>query len=165
MGSSYDIDRSASSVPLHELDYDLAKSLLEVSAIESTGGFRFPVDLECNRNQVFFVAHKIMNYHVDRMAYGSAQEGMIREGKDVFAALDIAQYQRYTFSMYSGDVQRVTMRFRNTMMNADIDKFGKLGYIKEVDKAHFEVTAPRCGQHAVLWLGVWLGKLCYDCRT
>ena len=67
---------------------------------------------------------------------------MIREGKDVFAALDIAQYQRYTFSMYSGDVQRVTMRFRNTMMNADIDKFGKLGYIKEVDKAHFEVTAP-----------------------
>ena len=66
---------------------------------------------------------------------------MIREGKDVFAALDIAQYQRYTFSMYSGDVQRVTMRFRNTMMNADIDKFGKLGYIKEVDKAHFEVTA------------------------
>ena len=85
---------------------------------------------------------KIMNYRVDRMAYVSAQEGMIREGKDVFAALDIAQYQRYTFSMYSGDVQRVTMRFRNTMMNAVIDKFGKLGYVKEVDKDHFEVTVP-----------------------
>ena len=83
---------------------------------------------------------KIMNYRVDRMAYVSAQEGMIREGKDVFAALDIAQYQRYTFSMYSGDVQRVTMRFRNNMMNAVIDKFGKLGYVKEVDKDHFEVT-------------------------
>lgn len=85
---------------------------------------------------------KIMNYRVDRMAYVSAQEGMIREGKDVFAALDLAQYQRYTFSMYSGDVQRVTMRFRNTMMNAVIDKFGKLGYVKEVDKDHFEVTVP-----------------------
>ena len=83
---------------------------------------------------------KIMNYRVDRMAYVSAQEGMIREGKDVFAALDIAQYQRYTFSMYSGDVQRVTMRFLNNMMNAVIDKFGKLGYVKEVDKDHFEVT-------------------------
>ena len=85
---------------------------------------------------------KIMNYRVDRMAYVSAQEGKIREGKDVFAALDLAQYQRYTFSMYSGDVQRVTMRFRNTMMNAVIDKFGKLGYVKEVDKDHFEVTVP-----------------------
>ena len=53
MGSSYDIDRSASSAPLHELECDLGKSLLEVSAIESTGGFRFPVDLECNRNQGF----------------------------------------------------------------------------------------------------------------
>ena len=83
---------------------------------------------------------KIMNYRVDRMAYVSAQEGMIREGKDVFAALDIAQYQRYTFSMYSGDVQRVTMRFRNNIMNAVIDKFGKLAYVKEVDKDHFEVT-------------------------
>ena len=85
---------------------------------------------------------KIMNYRVDRMAFVSAQEGMIREGKDVFAALDLAQYQKYTFSMYSGDVQRVTMRFRNTMMNAVIDKFGKLGYVKEVDKDHFEVTVP-----------------------
>ena len=85
---------------------------------------------------------KIMNYRVDRMAYVSVQEGMIREGKDVFAALDIAQYQRYTFSMYGGDVQRVTMRFRNTMMNAVIDKFGKLGYVSEVDKDHFEVTVP-----------------------
>ena len=83
---------------------------------------------------------KIMNYRVDRMAYVSAQEGKIREGKDVFAALDLAQYQRYTFSMYSGEVQRVTMRFRNNMMNAVIDKFGKLGYVKEVDKDHFEVT-------------------------
>ena len=44
--------------------------------------------------------------------------------------------------MYNGTVEEVTMRFRNNMMNAVVDKFGRQNYVNPVDKDHFEITVP-----------------------
>lgn len=55
--------------------------------------------------------------------------------------VEVIVYQKYTFSMYSGEVKRVTMRFRNNMMNSVIDKFGRQDFASPVDKDHFEITA------------------------
>lgn len=84
---------------------------------------------------------KVRNFRVDRMAHPSGT-GNPRIGKELFTKEDLGLYQRYSFNMYNGKVERVTMRFRNNMMNAVVDKFGKQDYVKEVDKDHFEITVP-----------------------
>lgn len=82
---------------------------------------------------------KVMNYRVDRMANISSLS-LPRVGKDTFDKEQLGMYQKYTFSMYSGKIEKVTMRFRNSMMNTVIDKFGKPSYVKTVDADHFEIT-------------------------
>lgn len=64
-----------------------------------------------------------------------------REGKEAFAKVDMAEYTKYTFSMYQGDKQPVTMRFTNNLVDAVIDRFGKDVLMLKVDDKHFEVTA------------------------
>lgn len=86
-------------------------------------------------------SESIRNYRVDRMA-SLGSTGKPREGKEIFAQLDLARYQKYTFSMYSGEVKHVKMRFHNKMMNAVIDKFGRQDYAHAVDKEHFEIMVP-----------------------
>ena len=53
----------------------------------------------------------------------------------------MAEYTKYTFSMYRGDKQPVTMRFTNDMVDAVMDRFGRDVLMLKVDDRHFEVTA------------------------
>ena len=53
----------------------------------------------------------------------------------------MAEYTKYTFSMYRGDKQPVTMRFTNDMVDAVMDRFGRDVLMMKVDDRHFEVTA------------------------
>ena len=55
---------------------------------------------------------------------------------------ELGHYQSYTFKMYSGTVQDITMRFRNHLMNVVVNKFGSQNYAKAVDADHFEITVP-----------------------
>jgi len=84
---------------------------------------------------------KVMNYRVDRMAHPSGTNNP-RIGKELFTKEDLGLYQRYSFNMYNGKVERVTMRFRNNMMNTVVDKFGRQDYAHAVDENHFEITVP-----------------------
>ena len=84
---------------------------------------------------------KVKNFRVDRMAHPSGTTNP-RIGKELFTKEDLGLYQRYSFNMYDGKVQKVTMRFRNNMMNAVVDKFGKQNFAIPVDKDHFEITVP-----------------------
>lgn len=84
---------------------------------------------------------KVRNYRVDRMANVSGTTTP-RTGKEHFTKEEQGQYQSYTFKMYSGTVQDVTMRFRNNMMNEVVSRFGEQPYARVVDKDHFEVTVP-----------------------
>ena len=87
---------------------------------------------------------KIQHYRVDRMKGVSILETE-REGKEAFVKLDMAQYEKYTFSMYGpsgGELTPVTMEFYNMMANVVIDKFGHdVGMIPQ-GKWRFRVTVP-----------------------
>ena len=80
------------------------------------------------------------HYRVDRM--DKVEKAMYdREGQEAFAKVDMAEYTKYTFSMYRGDMQPVTMRFNNDMVDAVMDRFGRDVLMLKVDDRHFEVTA------------------------
>lgn len=64
-----------------------------------------------------------------------------REGQEAFAKVDMAEYTKYTFSMYRGDMQPVTMRFTNDMVDAVMDRFGRDVLMLKADDRHFEMTA------------------------
>lgn len=83
---------------------------------------------------------EIRNYRVDRMENVIGIEGSVREGKEAFAAIDMAKYQKYTFGMYSGEVKEVTMVFTNNMMNAVVDRFGNDIFVFPEDDKHFRVS-------------------------
>ena len=67
-------------------------------------------------------------------------KGVVRKGQEVFAKIDLAQYQKYTFSMFGGKVEPVTMVFQNRMMNAVIDRFGRDIMVMKEDDNHFRIT-------------------------
>ena len=55
--------------------------------------------------------------------------------------------------MYSGKVQDVTLRFRNSMMNEVVSKFGRQPYARAVDDEHFEITVPvAVSPHFFAWV-------------
>lgn len=86
-----------------------------------------------------FVGKEFRHYRVDRMDK-VAQALYDREGKEAFDKLDMADYTKYTFSMYQGEKQSVTMRFANFMMDAVMDRFGKDLLIMKSDDRHFEIS-------------------------
>ena len=80
------------------------------------------------------------HYRVDRM--DKVEKAMYdREGQEAFAKVDMAEYTKYTFSMYRGDKQPVTMRFTNDMVDAVMDRFGRDVLMLKADDRHFEMTA------------------------
>lgn len=54
--------------------------------------------------------------------------------------MDMAEYTKYTFSMYQGDKKPVTMRFSNNLVDAVMDRFGKDVLMMKADDRHFDVT-------------------------
>lgn len=83
---------------------------------------------------------EIRHYRVDRMENVRILEENMREGKEAFAKMDMAKYQKYTFGMYSGEVKKVSMVFTNDMMNAVVDRFGHDIMVHREDDRHFRVS-------------------------
>ncbi|MBP3644954.1 MAG: WYL domain-containing protein [Clostridia bacterium] len=65
-----------------------------------------------------------------------------QQGKEEFEKVDMSAYSKYTFSMYGGKIQNVTMRFQNRMMGVVMDRFGRDVVTTVVDKEHFQITVP-----------------------
>ena len=98
-------------------------------------------------------AKKFFTYRVDRMK-GVSLTGVPREGQEDFEKIDIANYTRRVFSMYSGKQYRVKMRFINRLLDTAVERFGRKGDTQEdyrfvntapiytnLDEGHFTVEA------------------------
>lgn len=81
----------------------------------------------------------IKHFRVDKMLNISVTEKN-REGKDVFDEIDLPKYTRGLFGMFGGETERVTLRCKNDMAGAIIDRFGKdISLIPDGD-GYFSVT-------------------------
>lgn len=98
-------------------------------------------------------AQKFFTYRVDRMK-GVDLTGLPREGQEAYEKIDIANYTRRVFSMYSGKQYRVKMRFINRLLDTAVERFGRKGDTQEdyrfvntapiytnLDEGHFTVEA------------------------
>ena len=81
-----------------------------------------------------------------------------REGEAEFKKKNMADYQKYTFNMYGGEVKGVTLQFQNRLMNVAIDKFGKEIIPTRVDANHFKITVPVAISDQFFGWVVGLGK-------
>jgi len=84
---------------------------------------------------------KFKHYRVDKMA-GVEATGEPRQGVEAYKALDMAAYVKHTFSMFGGEVERVTIRFSNHLSGVVIDRFGRGVNMLPADEKHFEITVP-----------------------
>ena len=82
---------------------------------------------------------KFKHFRADKMDSVQALEAE-RIGKDAFEELDMANYTKYTFSMFGGEPETVTMVFQNRMMGAVMDRFGSDIVAMKEDNTHFRVS-------------------------
>lgn len=85
---------------------------------------------------------KFKHFRVDKMDKLSLIDDTERTGKEAFEQMNMANYTKYTFSMFGGEVQKVTMVFQNRMVGAVMDRFGRDIMMMKEDKDHFRVTVP-----------------------
>ena len=62
-----------------------------------------------------------------------------REGKDAFKELKLTERSLRMFSMFSGKVQKVKIRFSNHLANVVIDRFGRDIVMVPDDEKHFTI--------------------------
>ncbi len=94
---------------------------------------------------------KFKHFRVDRMdnteamivedkELGIEVAAFTREGAEEFAKKDMSAYTKYTFSMFGGEPQVVTMVFQNRMLGAVMDRFGRDVMVMKEDSTHFRVS-------------------------
>ncbi len=85
-------------------------------------------------------AGRMKHYRVDKMTQLSLCE-QPRSGKEAFAQVDMSSYTRKVFGMFTGEEQKVQLRFCNHLAGAVLDRFGKdVMLVPEEDGKHFRVT-------------------------
>lgn len=84
---------------------------------------------------------EMRTYRVDRMK-DIKRTKVPRDGKEAFQNIDLRTYTQRTFSMFSGNKERVLLRFRNQLLDTALEKFGRtnVSYSK-ADNYHFTVSA------------------------
>ena len=104
-----------------------------------------PYKLLINDGNYYLLAYvsgkqRMQTFRVDRMD-GVSLTGEPREGKEAFAAINLKDYTKRTFSMFEGEQRRVTIRFTNSMLNTVFERFGKDGAVyTNTDAHHFTLT-------------------------
>lgn len=83
-------------------------------------------------------AKTMKHYRVDKMLHISMIEEA-REGKEIFAQIDMAQYSKKSFGMFGGKEEQVKLLVENSLVGVIIDRFGKEIMIIPVDQDHFSV--------------------------
>ena len=85
-------------------------------------------------------AAMIKHFRVDKMLdIGILDEP--RDGRESFAALDMAEYAKKVFGMFIGREERVRMRFDNQLVGAVLDRLGREAMLVPDGESHFTVTA------------------------
>ena len=84
-------------------------------------------------------AQTIKHYRVDKMLKIQMTDEM-REGKEHFKKLDMAEYSKKSFGMFGGSEQKVKLLVNNYLAGVIIDRFGKDIMMIPTDKDHFTVN-------------------------
>ena len=104
-----------------------------------------PFKLIINDGNYYLMAYDaksqiIKNYRVDRMK-NVKPVGEPREGKEVFAEIDIESYTRRVFSMFGGSDELITIQFTNNLLDTVVDRFGTEGITyRKTDAEHFTIS-------------------------
>lgn len=97
-------------------------------------------------------ARGIRHYRVDKMLH-IIESDEVREGKEVFAKLDMAEYTQKSFGMYGGKEQSVKLLVENSLSGVMIDRFGSDLMMIPVDEGHFTVHVNvRVSGHFLGWI-------------
>ena len=83
---------------------------------------------------------KFKHFRVDKMESVKLLELIDREGREEFEKVDMAAYSKYTFNMYGGKIEHVTMVFQNRFVGTVLDRFGRDVVIMKEDDEHFRIT-------------------------
>lgn len=86
-------------------------------------------------------ADSLKHYRVDKMT-DIRLEDAPRQGLDRFAAADMAVYARKVFGMFHGEERLLTLRFRDHLAGAVIDRFGRDVVLVPGGDGSFTFTAP-----------------------
>ena len=86
------------------------------------------------------VRHDLNEVLATTLFRAAAKSTLDREGAEAFEKLDMSNYTKYTFSMFGGEVEHVTMVFQNRMMGVVIDRFGKDVVVLKENDRHFRIT-------------------------
>lgn len=85
-------------------------------------------------------AGRIKHFRVDKMVCIETIDEK-RDGKEVYASLDMAVYTKKLFGMFSGEEQHVHMRFDNRLVGAVLDRLGRDAILIPDGDSHFTVSA------------------------
>ena len=84
-------------------------------------------------------AGELRHYRVDRMTHIRALRKR-REGREAFAATDMATYTTKVFSMFTGETTHVRLRFADRLTDPVLDRFGTDVILVPDGEGHFTVT-------------------------
>jgi predicted DNA-binding transcriptional regulator YafY len=84
-------------------------------------------------------AARVKHYRVDKMT-DIAVTLEARDGAEHFQHLDIAEYSKKLFSMFSGEDETVRIEFTNRLISVVIDRFGRDIAVTKSDDAHFIIS-------------------------
>lgn len=70
------------------------------------------------------IENKIKHYRVDKIIHLSILPEM-REGKEYYEKMDIAQYTKERFNMFDGEIEHVVFHVNKELAGVFIDRFGK----------------------------------------
>ena len=132
-----------------KIEFKYLKYNLNGEQVERRKGEPFivsPYKLLINEGNYYLLAYvdktqRIQTFRIDKMD-SVRLKGEPREGKEAFAAINLKDYTKRTFSMYEGKQRRVTILFINSLLDAVYERFGKEGatYIN-IDAHHFKLIA------------------------
>ena len=102
-----------------------------------------PYALLWNDNNYYLIAYedgKIKHFRVDKMDSIKVLDDEEIDGIGAFDALKLDERSSKVFSMYGGEEERVTLRFRNHLTGVVIDRFGKDILMLKDGENHFTVS-------------------------
>ena len=85
-------------------------------------------------------ADRIKHFRVDKMTDIDITEEA-RDGQEIYAAMDMGEYARKTFGMFTGEETSVRLRFENELVGAVIDRLGRDAMLIPDGEDHFTVRA------------------------
>ena len=133
-------------ITFHYLQYSLGNMEKQVERRKGELYTVSPYKLLINDGNYYLLSfddkkQKMRTFRVDRMKDVNPT-GEPREGKEAFAAINLKDYTKRVFSMYSGKPERVVIRFINPLLDTVVDRFGtdkSSAWYEAVDDNHFKV--------------------------